>query len=97
MSDKTLLHIVHLESRMLLTRRQYDDWRQIQSEFPDYKASLGPWPADEVADFFRLDWGEDDTHWPFSREQIAAYLESDQETIARNVTSSGTGASTPSS
>jgi hypothetical protein len=85
MNDGTPLHIVYCESRMLLTKRHYDDWRQIQSAFPDYKTSLGPWPAVQVMDFFRHDWGEDGTRWPFTREQIAAFLESDHETITRNV------------
>ena len=82
MNEETLLHIVYCESRMLLTKRHYEDWRQIQSAYPDYKASLGPWSAVHVMDFFREDWGEDGKCWPFSREQILAFLQSDDDTIA---------------
>lgn len=84
MNGETLLHIVYCKSQMLLTKRHYDDWRQIQSAFPDYKASLGPWTADEVMDYFRHDWGDDGSRWPFSREQIQTFLDSYHETITHN-------------
>src|SRR6185295_11960668 len=32
--DETLLHIVYCESRMLLTKRHYDDWRRFSQSFP---------------------------------------------------------------
>src|SRR5689334_17151479 len=66
MSDEPLLHIIYLESRMLLSKKRYSDWRQIQDEFADYKTSLGPWSTDGVMEFFSHDWGADGTRWPFT-------------------------------
>ena len=79
MANEILLHIIYLESRMLISKKRYAGWRQIQDEFADYKASLGPWPVAEVLDFLRTEYAP---HCPFSREQIEIFLLSDDETIA---------------
>ena len=79
MSDQTLLHIVYLESRMLLSKKCYSGWRQIQDEFADYKASLGPWPVAEILDFLRTEYPSD---CPFTREQVERFLLSNDETVA---------------
>jgi hypothetical protein len=78
-SDEPVLHIIYLESKMLLSRKQYPGWRQIQEEFPDYKTSLGPWPVSEVLDFLRAEYP---ISQPFTREQIERFLASDEESIA---------------
>jgi hypothetical protein len=67
-------HIVYCEKRMLLDKGPYSDWWAIQSTYPDYKASLGPWSEDEILAFLRDDWGHDESKWPFSRESIAAFF-----------------------
>ena len=79
MADEILLHIVYLESRMIISKKRYADWRQIQDEFADYKASLGPWPVAEVLDCLRTEYP---SHCPFSRDQIDTFLLSEDETIA---------------
>ncbi|MBR8087743.1 hypothetical protein KDX23_34210, partial [Burkholderia vietnamiensis] len=45
------LHVIYTRSdRILLSRRRYESWRQIQDEIADYVTSLGPWsPEDTVA------------------------------------------------
>jgi hypothetical protein len=78
MSDKPLLHIIYLESQMLLSKKRYLDWRQVQDEFTDYKASLGPWSVTEILDFLYMEYP---THCPFPQEQIQAFLDSDAEII----------------
>ncbi|NJL55564.1 hypothetical protein HC928_10485 [bacterium] len=52
MSSELSLHIIYLKSQMLLSKKQYSDWREIQDEFIDYVTSLGPWTEQEVIDFF---------------------------------------------
>ncbi len=37
-------------------KKKYGEWIQIQEEFPDYKASLGPWSLDEVIDFLNEEY-----------------------------------------
>ena len=65
---------------MILSKKSYADWRQIQDEFVDYKTSLGPWSAQGVIDFFRDDFPK--SPWPFSEAQIRAFMISSDETIA---------------
>ncbi len=85
MSDEALLYIIYLESRMLLSKKCYSGWKQIQDEFADYKASLGPWPVAEILEFLRTEYP---SHRPFTREQVERFLLSDDETIAAEQTGS---------
>ena len=79
MTNQALLHIIYLESRMLLSRKLYSGWREIQDEFADYMTSLGPWPVVAVLDFLRTEYPADP---PFTEEQIERFLMSDDETLA---------------
>jgi hypothetical protein len=71
--------IVYCVSRMLLDRRQYDSWRDIQDAYPDYKTSLGPWSEAEIVGFLGDDFGTDDSGWPFTRQAIADFFRSDAQ------------------
>lgn len=79
MSTEPPLHIIYLESRMLLSKKRYSDWREIQDEFADFKTSLGPWTVAEVLDFLCTEYP---TSRSFSDEQVRRFLHSDDETIA---------------
>jgi hypothetical protein len=37
-------------------------------------ASLGPWTAEEIAGHFALDYGADDSGWPFTRRAIDEFM-----------------------
>ncbi|MEL0653722.1 hypothetical protein V6257_01645 [Pseudoalteromonas issachenkonii] len=50
------LHLVFTESNIVLDKRQYEGWRQIQDAYPDYKASLGPWSLDEIIDLLSFEY-----------------------------------------
>lgn len=50
------LHIIYTETKMLLSKKLYGSWQEIQAEFSDYKTSLGPWPADAVIDYLHTDY-----------------------------------------
>jgi hypothetical protein len=43
--------IIHLEDEMLISKKEYQSWREVQDEYINYKASLGPWAAEEVIDY----------------------------------------------
>ena len=45
------LHLIYTDSNVVLSKKKYADWVQIQEDFPDYKTSLGPWDLDEMIDF----------------------------------------------
>ena len=69
-------HLVFLRpDGLLLVKRPNADWRQLQDEYADYMASLGPWTAGEIAEHFALDYGEDDSRWPFTRRAIGEFME----------------------
>ncbi|MGJ7558366.1 hypothetical protein ACSFBI_30615 [Variovorax sp. RB3P1] len=51
-----LLHVIHTETAMFLSKKAYPSWRDIQDEFSDYKASLGPWEADTVTEYLQNDY-----------------------------------------
>lgn len=75
------LYLIYLENGLLLSKKHYDSWQQIQDEYETYKASLGPWSAYEVIEFFQDDYGVDEREWPFSQQQIKSFVHSDQQVI----------------
>lgn len=70
-------HIVYCKSKVLLDRNPYRSWREIQNAYSDYMTSLGPWTLNEIIDFLAQDFGDDDAPWPFRRETIASFFNSD--------------------
>lgn len=68
-------------TRTVLSRKPYRDWREIQDEFDDYMASVGPSTETEWAKYFEWDYGPDDARWPFSRAAIAALFRGTCERI----------------
>ena len=79
MSSENTLHIIYLELQILLSKKRYSGWREIQDEFANYKASLGPWPVAEVLDFLHTEYPKS---CPFSDEQVRSFSDSGDETIA---------------
>lgn len=85
MSDhEEQFHLIYLRSGpVVLSRKPYADWREIQDEWDDYMTSLGPWTAEDVLDFFRVDF-KDEASWPFSAAEVAAFAESDDVVMRRD-------------
>lgn len=52
------LHIIYTETAMLLSKKEYLTWQDVQRDFQDYKASLGPWADDEVADYLNEEYSD---------------------------------------
>ncbi len=72
------IHIIYLDDGVvLLSKRPYASWREIQAEYSSYMASLGPWGVEEVIDFFRTDLGPDDRVWPMDESRIRAFAASE--------------------
>lgn len=67
------LHIIYTDSNVVLSKKKYDEWIQIQEDFPDYKTSLGPWSLGEVIDY--LD-DEYDNLLPSASIQVNEFLNS---------------------
>ena len=91
-------HLVFLRTGgLLLVKRPETDWRQLQDEYAEYMASLGPWTAAEIAEHFTLDYTEDDARWPFTRRAITEFMQSpgllvlDSDAEAEPVAAADTG------
>lgn len=78
MSQRTTpVHLIYLRpGGMLLSKRQYSDWREIQDEYESYLTSVGPFSVVELAEFLSEEYGSDDSRWGFSREEIRGFVES---------------------
>ncbi len=72
------LHIVYTATEMLLTKKSYSSWREIQGEYPTYKASLGPWSEAEVLEFIEPEYPNLS---PSASEQIMSFVSSPNETV----------------
>lgn len=49
-----LVHLIYLRSGpLVVTRKAYKDWRQIQDEYADYMTSLGPMSLEEAIAYIR--------------------------------------------
>lgn len=70
------LHIIYTETDMLLSKRPYGSWKEIQDEYVDYKASLGPWCVEEVVEFLYYEYLDIS---PTAFEQVSSFLASADE------------------
>ncbi len=61
---KQLVYIIFRKvAPIRLTKKAYSGWREIQTEFDDYTASLGPWTIDAVIEYLRFDYSWFDGAW----------------------------------
>ncbi len=73
--------LIYLETGLLLTRKAYNDWREIQKEYWDiYIANLAPMTAEELLEYFQWDLGEE-TKWPFTRREIQDFFARGSESL----------------
>ena len=78
-------YIVYCHSRTLLDRRTYPypRTREMQQTYPDYKTSLGPWSEADIVDFFTVDYGRDESQWPFTCQAIGEFFRSREQFLVR--------------
>ncbi|WP_185969203.1 hypothetical protein [Aliiglaciecola sp. M165] len=50
------LFIVYTKDEMILSKQEYESWREVQNDFCDYQTSLGPWEENEVIDYLEFDY-----------------------------------------
>jgi hypothetical protein len=79
MSHRTSrVYLIYLRpDGMLLSRKQYSDWHEIQDEYENYLTSVGPFSIDELVMFLSEQYGTDEGKWGFSLEEIRSFMESD--------------------
>lgn len=79
-----LLYIVYLRSdEIVLTKKRYASWREIQGEYDDYMTSLGPWTATQTAQFIETEYPESP---PFTHGQVESFMQSAHTVISSTET-----------
>ncbi len=73
-----MLTLVYLRNAVLLSKRDYRDWREAQDQFFDFKASLGPYNVDELFEVLDAEYPEG----MFIRAQVEAFIASNAELMS---------------
>lgn len=69
------VYYIILEDDILLSKREYNHWREIQDEYYDnFKASMGPWTYEELISYLEDDFKDENT-WPFIKENLIIFFE----------------------
>lgn len=72
----SLLHLIYLRSgRVIVSRKRYADWREIQDEYEDYMTSLGPFSEEGLLEFLSHEYG-DESRWGFTAREIRDFVNS---------------------
>lgn len=75
-------YIIYLEDNLLLSKKKYNNWLEIQDEYYDkFKTSLGPMTCEEMISIFKDDFGEE-INWPFSKSSLLTFFESDEVDVS---------------
>lgn len=81
-----LLHLIYLRpDRLLVSKRAYADWREIQDEYDDYMTSMGPYDEGALLDFLAEQYGDEAAAWGFTPEAIRALARSSDEVLEARV------------
>ncbi|MFJ2990967.1 hypothetical protein ACIPF8_24190 [Collimonas sp. NPDC087041] len=67
------LHIIYTAAAVLISKKRYESWQGVQDEYPDYRASLGPWSIKETEEYL------DDEYqkiYPSASEQLRGFAKS---------------------
>ncbi|KVE94567.1 hypothetical protein KDX16_12405 [Burkholderia vietnamiensis] len=82
------LHVIYTrDNRILLSRKQYVSWQEIQEDIEDYMASLGPWLPEQTIEYLQE---EHPGLSPDAAEQVCAFLSRSDTTITLRFKPSGT-------
>jgi hypothetical protein len=74
-----LLHIIYTRTEeVLISKRPYQSWQEIQAAYPDYMASLGPWSDEDVIDYLDSEYS---SLSPAARIQLAALVDGAAEVV----------------
>lgn len=71
MAETNLITIVHTSSGMCLTTKQFENWQATEAAFADYKASIGPFEADDLLEYLRIEYPGDA---PFCSDDVRGLL-----------------------
>ncbi|TMO91045.1 hypothetical protein [Pseudoalteromonas ruthenica] len=73
------MHIVITKKEVVLTKQDYQSFREIQNDFFDYVTSLGPWSSEEIVDYLEIEY---QNITPPAKEQVDALMKSEHFEVA---------------
>jgi hypothetical protein len=72
-----LVHLIYLRSgEMIISRKPYADWREIQDEYEDYMTSLGPFSEEGLIEFLSEEYGDESRRRFFTAREIHDFMNS---------------------
>ena len=66
------LMLVFTRHAMILSKRRYRSWQEVQDDFEDYISSLGPYSFDELFDYLTNDYTSSTV--PFDRDEVDRFI-----------------------
>jgi hypothetical protein len=69
------LHIIFAGEDVMISKKPYTSWREIQDEYEGYMASLGPWKVATVVSWLDEEYSD---LVPSAQEQVEALLSSEE-------------------
>lgn len=70
------LVLVFIDDDILVSKKAYACWRDIQAQYDDFKASLGPWSNEDMINWLDEEYGG---LFPTARQQVEQFLLSGEE------------------
>lgn len=70
--------IIHFEDGMLISKENYESWRQIQNEYGTNKTSLGHWEVEENIEYLSDEYTN---MFPSAGVQVGALLHGNQKVV----------------
>ncbi|NWB95501.1 hypothetical protein HX882_06330 [Pseudomonas gingeri] len=70
------INLIYTHTEMLISKRAYSSWIDIQNQHPDYMTSLGPWNQGTIIEYLVDEYPD---IFPHPEEQVATLLTDDRE------------------
>ncbi|AFY74880.1 hypothetical protein Syn7502_02956 [Synechococcus sp. PCC 7502] len=67
------IHIIFTDTDVIISKKYYASWHEIQAEYVNYKTSLGAWSTREVIDFLQSEYQDLE---PSTVIQVEAFMRS---------------------
>ena len=65
---------------VVLTKKQYSDWKEVQNDYSNYATSLGPWSKEDLISYLKDDFKSEED-WTFSKKEIEDFFASDEQIL----------------
>lgn len=80
--SKIDFHLIYLRNgKLILSKKHYNSWHEIQNEYSDYMTDLSFSSCEDIIKFFENDFSEEN-EFPLSIKQILDFAESNDIIIS---------------